>query len=307
MLSSRKAADYRADMAIGKRLKGLGGSKIPPVHFQTVYELLANLYDLVLLIRFFHRRYIVSFGAHIMPDAKSVPFDGRRDSEIPSHRPGRQSERRERGSIDVASAIPRNEMTPTVQSTVQQLIDELEQVRLELNEAQQRVAELETVADEDPLVPVLNRRGFYRELERAISFSRRYGTELSLIYIDMDDFKKINDTYGHAVGDEALRVVAKLLSDNVRRSDIVGRLGGDEFAIVMQHAGLDVSMRKAAQLEDAAAAIDLRAGGSKIRLGLSAGASNVIDGDTPEDAMTRADAAMFERKSRKSVGRLDQG
>lgn len=194
------------------------------------------------------------------------------------------------------AGMPASDTTPTEQNKVLALMRELEQVKSQLESANKRVLELETVADEDPLVPLLNRRGFVRELSRAIAYSRRYKTELSLIYLDLNLFKIINDDFGHAAGDDALRHVAGILTDNVRESDIVGRLGGDEFAIVLVKAGLGAAEVKAAQLEDAVSAAPIVLGAEAVSLGITAGAAAVLHEDNAEQALQRADEAMFARK-----------
>lgn len=217
--------------------------------------------------------------------------------------PGAQTNaRRLRIEPDPVTAIPRNELTPSVM----RLIDELASLKTELSAAQQRVAELEVVADEDPLVPALNRRGFMRELDRAIAYFKRYQSEIALIYIDLNDFKGINDTYGHAAGDEALRHMAELLCQNVRKSDIVGRLGGDEFAIVLQKAELNIAETKAQQLEEAARRFPLAFQGRTIPVDLSAGAAAVLESDNAETALERADEAMFARKEAIRAGALSR-
>ncbi len=95
---------------------------------------------------------------------------------------------------------------------------------------------MEKTADQDQLLPLLNRRAFVRELTRYIAFTGRYNTPASLIYFDLNHFKQINDTHGHAGGDAALEHFAETLLSHVRDSDCVGRLGGDEFGVLLTHA-----------------------------------------------------------------------
>lgn len=89
------------------------------------------------------------------------------------------------------------------------------------------------LASTDPLTGIANRRWFYRLAERELARARRYGRPLTLAYLDLDNFKRLNDHAGHHAGDEALRVVADTLRSNVRRTDVVCRLGGDEFTILL--------------------------------------------------------------------------
>ena len=84
-----------------------------------------------------------------------------------------------------------------------------------------------------------------RELSRNLSYAERYGTPSSVIYLDLNGLKQLNDTKGHAAGDAAILKVAKILAANVRESDIVGRLGGDEFSVMLSHADEDAARGKA--------------------------------------------------------------
>src|SRR5207247_8805845 len=102
-------------------------------------------------------------------------------------------------------------------------------------------AQLEQVAPQDPLTSVLNARAFSHELAQELSRNRRYGRPLALIYLDLDDFKSVNDAHGHATGDAVLRLVADAMRGAVRQADVVGRLGGDEFAGLMPETDGDVA------------------------------------------------------------------
>jgi diguanylate cyclase (GGDEF)-like protein len=89
------------------------------------------------------------------------------------------------------------------------------------------------LASTDPLTGIANRRWFYRVAEVELERARRYGRPLTLAYIDLDNFKQLNDQLGHHAGDEALRAVANILRSNVRRTDLVSRFGGDEFTVLL--------------------------------------------------------------------------
>ena len=95
--------------------------------------------------------------------------------------------------------------------------------------------QLEYLADHDPLTGLFNRRRFNRELERQLVYSRRYGTGGAVLVFDLDQLKRINDAFGHSMGDHLLTRTAELLLERVRSSDVVGRLGGDEFAVALLH------------------------------------------------------------------------
>src|SRR6476619_2591062 len=103
-----------------------------------------------------------------------------------------------------AEARMRDDLPPAAS-----LLAEVERLRREIAVARARVGELEARADIDPLLDILNRRGFERELKRALSHVKRYGTQAALMFVDLDGFKGINDRYGHAAGDVLLKAVAR--------------------------------------------------------------------------------------------------
>jgi diguanylate cyclase (GGDEF)-like protein len=182
-------------------------------------------------------------------------------------------------------------------------MDELDRLHGELVTANERVSKLEDVADEDPLVPVLNRRGFERELKRVLSYVARYDTTATLVYIDLDDFKSVNDRYGHAGGDTALRHISDILLSNVRGSDIVGRIGGDEFAIVLHRADVDSALAKADALSSQVAASPARFGSAEIKLSMTTGVAEIAPNDTVQSILDSADRAMYQGKMQRNTRR----
>lgn len=173
---------------------------------------------------------------------------------------------------------------------------ELARLRAELETWKQRAAAAEALADHDVLTPALNRRGFIDAMSRTMAYCQRHAVPAVLLYLDMDGFKSVNDTLGHAAGDAALIAVAKLFLRNLRESDAVGRLGGDEFGLLMLNAGLEEGRAKARQLDEALKDEGFVWGGQKTELGGSFGV-RALDGHTdPEVWLTEADAAMWVRK-----------
>jgi len=183
-----------------------------------------------------------------------------------------------------------------VDPEVQRLMQEVEVLRLELQAMGQRLADAERLADRDVLTPLLNRRAFVREVQRAIAQTRRHKTPASVIYFDMDGFKQINDRYGHAGGDTALIGVAERLMAAVREADVVGRIGGDEFAVLLQHADAAAAAAKAVALVQAVADPPLLCDGQEMTVQLSWGVRQVGAVDSAEQALAEADAAMYLRK-----------
>jgi diguanylate cyclase (GGDEF)-like protein/PAS domain S-box-containing protein len=154
-------------------------------------------------------------------------------------------------------------------------------------------------AHHDALTDLPNRVLFYDRLAQAISLAERQGKQLAVMFVDLDHFKKINDSLGHDVGDKLLRSVAERLKACVRRSDTIGRLGGDEFVVLLsqvEHSeDAAISARKALRALTAPHTID----GKSLDLNVSIGVSTYpSDGQDAESLLNRADNAMYEAKQR---------
>lgn len=197
--------------------------------------------------------------------------------------------------------IPEAEFTPKVRSAIMTLLKEVDVLRHELEKSKARIAHLEKLADEDALVPVANRRAFVRELSRMLSYAQRYDSEISVLYFDINDMKRINDTYGHAAGDAAIAHVAALLAANVRESDVVGRLGGDEFGVILAKATEEAARRKAEQLAQVISGTPVEYKGQRITVEITYGAYAVKGEDDAHAMIDQADRAMYERKPREGA------
>ncbi len=190
-----------------------------------------------------------------------------------------------------------------VRAELDALRAEVDRLAAELTDMRAHASLLESLAQEDALTGLLNRRGFFRDLARAIAYRTRYGTPIAVLLADLDGFKAINDTHGHEVGDRALVHVATLLRNNVRASDSVGRLGGDEFGVILWHADEGAALQKARTLEGIVDASPLRVGSMTLDLASSLGVTLLDAKDTAEDALSRADQAMYARKAERRAGR----
>jgi diguanylate cyclase (GGDEF)-like protein len=177
------------------------------------------------------------------------------------------------------------------------LAAEVKRLAVDLEASRLRISELETRIEVDPLTEVLNRRGFARELKRSLDYVKRYGASAALVYLDVDAFKPINDRYGHAAGDAVLKAIAATLVRNVRASDVVARISGDEFVVVLWNVSETAAAAKAAALEAAVYATQVRWGASTLAAGASAGVTLFGPLDSPAEVLTRADAAMYARKA----------
>ena len=192
--------------------------------------------------------------------------------------------------------IPASEMTPKVQQAIMTLVREVETLRQELARTHARLAEMERLADEDTLAQIPNRRAFVRELSRMISFTERYGGTSSLIYFDVNGLKDINDRFGHGAGDALLMHVARILTENVRESDVVARLGGDEFGVLLAQATEDKAHPKAASLAKALEESDFAWDGHTIQVHAAYGIYSFEGGVDVKTALDAADRAMYEQK-----------
>lgn len=205
--------------------------------------------------------------------------------------------------------IPEQELTPKVRQAIMTLMAEVDRLRQELEQSQSRFIELERFANLDPLVPVLNRRAFVHEMGRAISFSERYQMPASLIYFDLNNFKDLNDAYGHGAGDAALIQIGQLLRAHVRETDLVGRLGGDEFGVILSSATEDVAYKKAELLAGLIERTAVTWQGDSLGLSAAYGVYGFKPGVDAAAAMAEADRAMFQRKrtSKNGTGRGSNG
>ncbi len=154
-----------------------------------------------------------------------------------------------------------------------------------------QVEQLHAMADEDSLTGLLNRRAFMRELAREIAGARHGAAPLSLVLLDLDDFKALNDTYGHPAGDAALRGVAAGLRAAVRRGDFAFRLGGDEFALLLPGAAAAEG-----EIIGERACRAVGGDGPAAGLGASCGVATLRGGEGLEDFIRRADDRLYDAK-----------
>src|SRR6201999_996937 len=169
----------------------------------------------------------------------------------------------------------------------------IRRLRSELAEAHKQIEELQASANTDFLLDIPNRRGFERELDRAISYIKRYQATGALIVLDVDRLKPINDSFGHAAGDQVLKAVVTTLLAQVRSSDVVGRLGGDEFALLLWNLSETDARAKAATLEEAIDRLTFEFRGHSVRAGVSAGVAILNSHAEAGKALEQADCAMY--------------
>jgi len=165
------------------------------------------------------------------------------------------------------------------------------------NEALQ--AQLREQAERDPLTGLHNRRYLAATLERELARCRRESESLSVMLLDIDHFKRINDSHGHQVGDDFLLALARVLTRQARASDVVCRYGGEEFLLVLPHMPLDVAVERANELRETFAHTAVQtAGGEALHATVSIGIANYPDhGHTADELVYRADMALYRAKA----------
>lgn len=161
-----------------------------------------------------------------------------------------------------------------------------------------RTDELQTLAQIDALTEVANRRHFLSMGNKAISQARRHRYPLAVMMFDIDHFKRVNDTYGHHVGDKVLRIFAQICRQNLREEDMLGRLGGEEFAVILPHADLNSACTNAHRIRENFAAFIVELGGDirfscTVSIGITEPADDAI---TLEALLKQADTALYEAK-----------
>jgi diguanylate cyclase (GGDEF)-like protein len=176
------------------------------------------------------------------------------------------------------------------------LLDEIASLRARVEGLEAKCVELDQLAHCDPLVPLVNRRGLYRELETIIARHERHGTPAAILFIDLDGLKVINDCFGHEAGDAALIHVAEQLLAGVRTNDCVARIGGDEFCVLLDHADETSAIETAERLVNTVSDDDFIFDGRPMPLSVAIGMALVERGDSPGAILARADQAMYRVK-----------
>ncbi len=192
--------------------------------------------------------------------------------------------------------IPEAELTPKVREAIMSLMAEVAAMRKELDATKNELANLAKLADRDSLLPVQNRRAFVRELTRSMARVERYGKPSSIVYIDVNDLKEINDNFGHVAGDEALKHVAKVLVDNVREIDQIGRLGGDEFCVILDEADTKSAKEKADELARAITDSPFIFYNQNLIVNVAVGVYTITGSEDVSQALAEADKDMYENK-----------
>ena len=171
---------------------------------------------------------------------------------------------------------------------------ELLAAKMRIAELEKALAEASAVACTDPLTGALNRRGFDQACQRELARARRSGTRLALAHIDLDDFKRLNDTLGHQAGDQVLVQLVELLHHSMRPSDVLCRFGGEEFVLILPVNAVEEAVAAVSRfLREFSAQ---RVAGAERAMSFSAGVTLLGVSESLEQAIERADAATYEAK-----------
>ncbi len=167
-----------------------------------------------------------------------------------------------------------------------------------IQQQEERIRQLESLALTDELTGLINRRGFFMALQRELAMAGRDLAAGGVVaMVDLDGFKAINDRWGHGAGDEYLRYFARALRKCVRPSDVVARLGGDEFAILFTRMRADTGGRRIARIEKTLEEKRFSWNGTFLPLRASFGCSPFVAADAPETILAAADRMLYARKA----------
>ena len=157
--------------------------------------------------------------------------------------------------------------------------------------------ELEVLATRDSLTGAHNRRSFLRQAGHEIDRARRGARPVSLLMVDIDRFKSINDTHGHPVGDEVIRTLARTCQETLRSVDVLGRLGGEEFAIILPETGAEGALRVAERLRQTLAETLVSVGEKALTFTVSVGVAEWLPGEGLDQLLSRGDQALYAAKN----------
>ena len=189
-------------------------------------------------------------------------------------------------------------------SLLRQANEMIERAEEKLQKQEKRIGDLESLATTDELTGLQNRRGFYqtfiRELDRCERGQSKGGL---LVLIDLDNFKHINDTYGHLAGDAALRLVARTLNDAIRLMDVTARLGGDEFVLLLSNTTKEEAAARGQELIRQLNNLSLAWYGNEIPVRASIGFRSYSEGDVAETVFNEADTELYANKRQRAKQR----
>lgn len=199
-------------------------------------------------------------------------------------------------TIGFAPQLAQPRSDSAVGATIANLL--LHRARMQIVELEEKLQQMSKLAHEDALTGILNRRGLDAALARELPRAARQNSPLCLGMIDLDDFKQINDRFGHHAGDSALIHVARIISSALRKTDILARTGGEEFVIALPDTALPNAVDALARIQRMLAGAILHLDQRDLSLTFSAGVAALKNGEDAASLMRRADIGIYEAKRR---------
>lgn len=162
------------------------------------------------------------------------------------------------------------------------------------------------ISQKDGLTGILSRQYLLNQLQRFFDIARTNGLQLTIALMDIDKFKKINDRFGHLIGDSALKLFASVVKDKIRSEDLFGRYGGDEFLIVFRNTTANTAHEVIARIDDSLKTVVLKAGQDEIALTMSAGVASLSAETAFDELINLADQRMYlQKRDKKLVADVD--
>jgi len=183
------------------------------------------------------------------------------------------------------------------QKNEQKLRERLKEVEDETGVLRHKIMEAQARSSIDAVTGLPNRAAYDERLQDEYIRWQRFKSPLVLMMWDLDDFKQVNDRFGHQAGDKALRVIGQILEKGLRQTDFVGRYGGEEFCVLLPGTPMDQAAVVAEKIRKSVETGGFRSGAKPIILTVSCGYTDFQDSDTPESVFERADRAMYKAKS----------
>jgi diguanylate cyclase (GGDEF)-like protein len=188
----------------------------------------------------------------------------------------------------------KNQLEVVVEERTNELIAKNSQLECEIEDKQKIEARLKYLATIDPLTSIYNRRKFNEVLSYELRRDERYPSGLSLVLCDLDNFKTINDTYGHNTGDEVLKSFTSMAKDLIRSSDTFARWGGEEFVLLLPEAGFETAIQIAEKIRQET---ENSLFSNTCKITASFGVTQFLEGDTETALINRADEALYKAKT----------
>ena len=205
-----------------------------------------------------------------------------------------------RVAIQARTGDELGQLANTFNRMAQMIKDQMENLEERVAQRTAELTEMNMLLDQhartDPLTGLGNRREILRQVETEISRSKRFKRTFSIVLLDLDEFKNVNDSYGHAAGDLVLREISQKIREVVRSIDTCGRWGGEEFLLVLPETDLSGAIRVAENLRKAVQTLDINIDQFTIHITLSAGVSEYQPGQSTDDCIKQADAALYRAK-----------